>query len=89
MVRPEGGAREAVTVAVNPEPIESDLRIVPVDSLETGSDNPPRALLTTSSLRAHLRDTRQGRELWLLFLLGAGVCLAAELWVGTARIAAS
>jgi len=84
----EVGARDAATVAVNPDPIESDLRIVPVDSLETGTPNPPRALLTTSSLLAHLRDTRQGRELWLLFLLGAGLCLAAELWIGTARIAA-
>jgi hypothetical protein len=84
----EAGAREAATVAVNPDPIESDLRIVPVDSLTTGSEHAPRALLTTASLREHLRDTRQGRELWLLFLLGAAFCLAAELWVGTARIAA-
>jgi hypothetical protein len=84
----ETGAREAATIAVNPDPIESDLRMVPADSLETGSENAPRALLTTSSLRAHLRDTRQGRELWLLFLMGAAVCLAAELWLGTARIAA-
>jgi hypothetical protein len=84
----EAGGREAATVAVNPDPIESDLRMVPVDSLTAGAGNAPRALLTTSSLRAHLRDTRQGRELWILVLMGAAVCLAAELWLGTARIAA-
>ena len=84
----ESGAREAATVAVNPDPIESDLRPIPIDSLATGSGSAPRALLTTSSLRSHLRDTRQGRELWLLFLLGAAACLAAELVVGTARITA-
>jgi hypothetical protein len=85
----EAGTREAATIAVNPDPIESDLRPISIDSLATGSDQAPRAFLTTSSLRTHLRDTRHGRELWLLFLVGAAVCLAAELTLGTARIAAS
>lgn len=85
----EAGTREAATVAVNLDPIESDLRPISIDSLATGSDQAPRALLTASSLRAHLRDTRHGRELWLLFLVAAAVCLAAELVLGTARIAAS
>ncbi len=84
----EAGAREAATVAVNLDPIESDLRPVSIDSLATGSKDAPRALLTASSLRSHLHDTRQGRELWLLFLTGAALCLAAELMLGTARIAA-
>ncbi len=85
----EVGAREAATVAVNPDPIESDLRPISIDSLATRAYDAPRAILTTSSLRTHLRDTRHGRELWLLFLMGAAVCLAAELVLGTARIAAS
>src|SRR5258705_4780382 len=84
----EAAGREAATVAVNPDPIESDLNPIPLDSLKTGPE-PPRAILTASSLRTHLHDTRQGRELWLPFLVIAGLCLAAELWVGTARIAAS
>jgi hypothetical protein len=75
-------------VAVNPDPIESDLNPIPMDSLRTGAD-PPQAILTASSLRSHLHDTRQGRELWLVFLVAAAVCLASELVVGTARIAAS
>jgi hypothetical protein len=84
----EAGGHEAATVAVNPDPIESDLTPLPVDSLRAGSE-PPKAILTTASLRTYLHDTRQGRELWLPFLVLAALCLAAELWVGTARIAAS
>jgi len=84
----EAGAGAVATVAVNPNPIESDLRPVPMDSLRTGPD-PPKAILTTSSLRTQLRDTRQGRELWLPFLVLAGLCLASELWLGTARITAT
>src|SRR6185436_1960540 len=84
----EAAGHEAATVAVNPDPIESDLRPVSVDSLRVGPD-PPKSILTTSSLRSHLHDTRQGRELWLLFLTAAALCLAAELVIGTARIASS
>jgi hypothetical protein len=84
----EAGAREAATVAVNPDPIESDLRPVAVDSLRSGLADAPRPLVTLGSLKTHLRDTRQGRELWLLFLLGAAIFLAAELALGSARIVA-
>jgi len=84
----EAAGRVAATVAVNPDPIESDLNPISLDSLRTGPE-PPRAILTASSLRSHLHDTRQGRELWLLFLVAAALCLAAELVIGTARIAAS
>ena len=84
----EAGGHEAATAAVNPDPIESDLTPVPMDSLRAGPD-PPKAILTTASLRTYLHDTRQGRELWLPFLVLAALCLAAELWVGTARLAAS
>jgi hypothetical protein len=84
----ETGAREAAVVAVNPDPIESDLRPIPVDSLRAGLSDPPRSINTVGSLRSYLRDTRQGRELWLLFLAGAALFLAAELWLGSARIAA-
>jgi hypothetical protein len=73
---------------VNPDPIESDLRPVEVDSLRTGLADAPRPLLTVGSLKTHLRDTRQGRELWLLFLMGAAIFLAAELALGSARIVA-
>jgi hypothetical protein len=81
----EAGARGAATVAVNPDPIESDLRPLSLDSLRAGLADPPRAFLTAASLRTHLRDTRQGRELWLLFLTGAAIFLAAELALGSAR----
>ena len=84
----EAGGHEVATMAVNPDPVESDLTPIAVDSLRTGPD-PPRAILTASSLRTHLHDTRQGRELWLTFLVAAAVCLASELVIGTARIAAS
>ena len=84
----EAGSREAATVAVNPDPVESDLRPISIDSLQTGSADPPRALLTAGSLRTHLRDTREGRELWLPFLVLGALCLAAELAVGSARVVA-
>jgi hypothetical protein len=87
----ESGSSAAATVAVNPDPIESDLKPFPIDSLKTAPSGieAPREIATLSSLRTHLRDTRRGRELWLPFLIGAALCLASELWVGTARITAS
>ena len=84
----ETGSREAATVAVNPDPIESDLKPVSLDSLQTGSTGSFRVLLTSGSLRTHLRDTREGRELWLPFLVLGAVFLAAELAVGSARVVA-
>jgi aerotolerance regulator-like protein len=84
----EAGAREAAVVAVNPDPIESDLMPIQQDSLRAGLAEAPRTISTTGSLRSYLRDTRQGRELWLLFLTGAAIFLAAELALGSARITA-
>lgn len=84
----EAGAREAAVVAVNPDPAESDLRPIQADSLQAGLADAPRPILTVRSLRTHLRDTREGRELWLLFLIGAAVFLAAELALGSARVVA-
>jgi hypothetical protein len=81
----DAGTREAATVAVNPDPIESDLRPISIDSLRSGAAEAPRTLLTLGSLKTHLRDTRQGRELWLLFLMGSALFLAAELALGSAR----
>ena len=81
----EAGEREAAVVAVNPDPIESDLKPVSMESLQAGSPDPPRAIVTVRSLRTHLRDMRQGRELWLLFLIGAALALAGELALASAR----
>ena len=84
----EAGGREAAVAAVNPDPIESDLRPVSMESLQAGSPDPPRSILTVRSLRTHLRDMRQGRELWLLFLVLAAVALAGELALASARTVA-
>lgn len=81
----DAGTRETATVAVNPDPIESDLQPISIDSLRSGVAEAPRTLLTLGSLKTHLRDTRQGRELWLLFLMGSAMFLAAELALGSAR----
>ncbi|TMQ56973.1 MAG: hypothetical protein E6K76_11700 [Candidatus Eisenbacteria bacterium] len=81
----DAGTREAATVAVNPDPVESDLRPISLDSLQSGVAETPRALQTLGSLKRHLRDTRQGRELWLLLLMGSAMFLAAELALGSAR----
>lgn len=82
----EVGGRDVATVAVNPDPVESDLRPISLDSLRAAGAEAPRELLTAASLRSHLRDTRQGRELWLPFLMASAIVLAAELTLGSARI---
>jgi len=84
----EAGGRDAATVAVNVDPVESDLRPIDLDSLRARSADPTKPFITLASLRTHLRETRQGRELWLFFLTTAAVILAAELLVGSARILA-
>jgi hypothetical protein len=82
----ESANREEAIVAVNPDPIESDLSLYPVDSLRMGDGSAPRALLTLAALRTHLRETRQGRELWLSLLVASALFFAAELVLGSARV---
>lgn len=82
----ESANREEAIVAVNPDPIESDLSPFPIDSLLSGEGEAPRALLTLASLKTHLRESRQGRELWLSFLVASALFFAAELLLGSARV---
>ena len=72
-------------IALNVDPVESDLATVPIDSLRSIGGIRPRILSTLASLRTHLRDTRHGRELWLPLLAAAAIALAAELWLGSVR----
>ena len=82
----ESGGKALATVAVNVDPMESDLAPIEIDSLRAGSISGRVATLTSSSgLAAHLTETRRGRELWLGFLLAAVLALAAELALGSAR----
>jgi hypothetical protein len=81
----ESGGRPMATVAVNLDPVESDLAPLHPDSLRTASGG--RATLFTSAraLTTHLEETRRGRETWMLLLLLAGLALVAELLLGSAR----
>jgi hypothetical protein len=82
----ESGGKTLATVAMNVDPMESDLAPIEIDSLRAGSISGRVATLTSSSgLAAHLTETRRGRELWLGFLLAAVLALAAELALGSAR----
>ncbi len=77
------------TVAVNVDPVESDLTTLPPDSLRAAL--PPDALErltvlpTTAALTRHLQATRRGEELWLPLLLLAAVLLAVEIALASAR----
>lgn len=86
----EAGGRALATVAVNPDPVESDLATVPVDSLKAEAVGPGGApivaLTSRSALETRLSDTRRGRELWLPFLLAAAIVLIGEILLGSARV---
>lgn len=81
--------RALATVAVNLDPIESDLTVLPVDSIRSAAA--PAALSriailsSASALERHLRATRRGEELWLPLLLAAALLLAGELLLASAR----
>jgi hypothetical protein len=77
------------TVAVNVDPVESDLTVLPVDSLRAALAPSARAQLITipnePALLRHLHATRRGEELWLPLLLLAAALLAAEIALASAR----
>lgn len=94
----EAGGRALAAVAVNVDPIESDLAAVPAESLraDAGAADAGHArgaaraaaigvLASRQALESYLRDTRRGRELWLPFLLVAALLLVGELLLGSAR----
>ncbi|HEV8128696.1 MAG TPA: hypothetical protein VGQ14_03480, partial [Candidatus Eisenbacteria bacterium] len=82
--------RPLATVAVNADPIESDLAAVNADSLEVDAGGagsaPILAIPGRSALQTRLADTRKGRELWLPFLVFAGILLIGEILLGSSRV---
>jgi Aerotolerance regulator N-terminal/von Willebrand factor type A domain len=84
----ESAGRSVATVAVNLDPVESDLASIPLDSLKVSSPRDGRVIVLSSlnALSTYLRDTRRGRELWMTFLLLACAALIGELLLGSARI---
>jgi hypothetical protein len=80
----EAEGRALATIAVNLDPVESDLAVLPADSIRAGSDA-ISVLPTTAALERHLRATRRGEELWLPLLLAAALLLAGELLLASAR----
>jgi hypothetical protein len=83
----DADGRALATVAVNLDPIESDLAAVPADSLRAGTGSPQHVtiLASTSALQRHLRASRRGEELWLPLLLVGALLLAGELLLASAR----
>lgn len=86
----EAGGKALATVALNPDPVESDLAAVPADSLKADAQGPNGAPVLSidnrSALATRLGDTRRGRELWLPLLVLAGVFLIGEILLGSARV---
>ncbi|HYJ32638.1 MAG TPA: BatA domain-containing protein [Candidatus Binatia bacterium] len=86
----EAGGRALATVAVNPDPVESDLAAVPADSLKADAQGPGGAPVLSidnrAALATRLGDTRRGRELWLPLLVLGGVFLMGEILLGSARV---
>jgi len=80
------GEREIAAVAVNVDPLESDLAPEPLDSLRARGREEIAVLAGPSVLAAHLRDTRRGRELASAFLVAVGILLLGELALGSARV---
>jgi hypothetical protein len=86
----EAGGKALATVALNPDPVESDLAAVPADSLKADAQGkngaPVLSIDNRSALATRLGDTRRGRELWLPLLVLAGVFLIGEILLGSARV---
>jgi hypothetical protein len=81
----ESGGRPLATVAVNLDPVESDLAPIPPDSVRSASGGRARFLSSPRALTTHLEETRRGRELWMPLLLLAALALVGELLLGSAR----
>jgi Aerotolerance regulator N-terminal len=79
------GDRTVATVAVNVDPVESDLAAASPDSLRAGAPERIALLPGQGALATHLRDTRRGRELSLSLLVLAGALLLGELALASAR----
>ncbi|HEY7727179.1 MAG TPA: BatA domain-containing protein [Candidatus Eisenbacteria bacterium] len=80
------GDREIASVAVNVDPVESDLAPASPDSLRAGAPGEFALLRGAGALAAHLRDTRRGRELAIPLLVIAGILLLGELAIGSGRV---
>ncbi|HET9951775.1 MAG TPA: BatA domain-containing protein [Candidatus Eisenbacteria bacterium] len=83
----DADGRPLATVAVNLDPIESDLAAIPADSLRVGAASPQSITLlaTSAALQRHLRASRRGEELWLPLLLAGALLLVGELLLASAR----
>ncbi|HET9252462.1 MAG TPA: hypothetical protein VFP58_10125, partial [Candidatus Eisenbacteria bacterium] len=81
----ESGGRPLATVAVNLDPVESDLAPLPPDSVRAASGGRASFLGSPRALATHLEGTRRGRELWMPLLLIAALALVGELLLGSAR----
>ena len=81
----ESGGRPLATVAVNLDPIESDLAPLSPDSVRSASGGRAAFFTTSRALTTHLEETRRGRELWMPILLLAALALVGELLLGSAR----
>jgi hypothetical protein len=85
----DADGRPLATVAVNLDPIESDLAVLPLDSIRAvvapASIQRVKVFSSASELERHLRATRRGEELWLPLLLAAALLLACELLLASAR----
>ena len=85
----DAGGSPLATVAVNLDPIESDLASLPVDSIRAAaapaSSKQIAEFTSAAALERHLRATRRGEELWLPLLLAAALLLAGELTLASAR----
>ena len=69
----------AVSLAVNPDTAESDVRILPGEKLEeTVRDLPFRVVHGGKNLASIVRETRVGREFWRTLMLAALCVLAVE-----------
>jgi len=81
----ESSGRPLATVAVNLDPVESDLAPLSPDSVRAASGGRAALLSSPRALATHLEETRRGRELWMTLLLLAALALVGELLLGSAR----
>jgi len=82
----DADGRPLATVAVNLDPIESDLAAIPADSIRAAAATSQRVTLLESAaaLQRHLRASRRGEELWLPLLLAGALLLVGELLLASA-----
>lgn len=88
----EATAAEPIMVAVNIDPVESDVKTLPSEKLQSALADVPVRMLAGEDLAAEVKEARTGREIWrVLMVIALAVLLVESLlaWHFSRKLAVS